>query len=80
MVECSNPGHSTPCDDQSLACREESNFRLTYNNGKAIQEIPNRYLDESRNDLEAYQSLELGEDRQTRKDIAYIKGLARLFD
>lgn len=57
--------------------RVGNGFLLQYQQGKAVQEILNRYVSE---ELE----LRLGEDEEAdtdiNKDIVYIQGLAELFD
>ena len=59
---------------------DRKDFVLNYNNGKAVQEILNRYLDHLRADGEAYTTFTGEVDRQDEKDIAYITELAKLFD
>ena len=55
-------------------------FYLSYNNGKAVQEILNRYLSQLRNEVEMYTSTTGEVDYQGVKDIDYIEELAKLFD
>lgn len=55
-------------------------FKLSYEDGKAVQEILNRYLDQLRNETEMYTSTTGEVDRQGEKDIDYITELAKLFD
>jgi hypothetical protein len=55
-------------------------FVLTYDQGKAVQEILKRYLGEELQSEQAALQF-IGEDTwQTLKDISHIEGLASLFD
>lgn len=59
-------------------------FKLSYNDGKAVQEILNRYVNEELRPRlhtnNSFHGVEDDEDFQVSKDIDYIEGLAKLFD
>lgn len=62
-------------EDENIDFRED--FALTYDQGKAVQEILNRYVNEELEPLTEYADLDVAS--QALRDIDYIKGLAQLF-
>ena len=67
--------------------KKDKGFFLTYDQGKQVQEILSRYLNEElMPSLTGMDEIFLSEDqieelnRETQKDISYIKELIKLFD